>query len=65
RSTDSKSAPDRMEQSGEEFFKKTREGYLRIAESSVRKIFIIKANDDVEDIREQVKNIIDSFITNT
>ncbi|NBO71015.1 dTMP kinase [bacterium] len=65
RSTDSKSAPDRMEQSGEEFFKKTREGYLRIAESSERKIFIIKANDDVEDIREQVKNIIDSFITNT
>lgn len=62
RSTDKKSSPDRMEQSGEDFFKKTREGYLKIAEEGNRKIFVIQANEEVESIRLQVCSIVDSVI---
>jgi thymidylate kinase len=51
-----------MEQSGEDFFKKTREGYLKIAEEGNRKIFVIQANEEVESIRLQVCSIVDSVI---
>ena len=62
RSSRTNSSPDRMERSGEDFFRKTREGYLQIAKNSERKIFIIEANGHVEDIREEICNIVEPFI---
>lgn len=62
RSTDKKSSPDRMEQSGEEFFKKTKEGYLKIAEDTNRRIFVVQANEQVESIRLQVCSIVDTCL---
>ena len=62
RSSDSQSKPDRMERSGEEFFRKTKEGYLRIAETSERNIYVIQANEEVESIRQQVCSIVDTCI---
>ncbi|MGA1276870.1 MAG: dTMP kinase [Candidatus Kapaibacteriota bacterium] len=62
RSSHTNSSPDRMERSGEDFFRKTREGYLQIAKNSERKIFIIEANGHVEDIREEICNIVEPFI---
>lgn len=62
RSSDSQSKPDRMERSGEEFFRKTKEGYLRIAENSERNIYVIQANEEVESIRQQVCSIVDTCI---
>ncbi|MFZ9761262.1 MAG: dTMP kinase [Candidatus Kapaibacteriota bacterium] len=62
RSSHTNSSPDRMERSGEDFFRKTREGYLQIAKNSERKIFIIEANGHVEDIREAICNIVEPFI---
>jgi dTMP kinase len=62
RSNDNQTKPDRMERSGDAFFKRTKEGYLEIAKKSDRNIFIINANDAMNDIRQQVESIVNSYL---
>ena len=62
RSNDNQTKPDRMERSGDAFFERTKQGYLDIAKKSDRNIFIINANDAMNDIREQVESIIVSYL---
>ena len=62
RSNDNQTKPDRMERSGDAFFERTKQGYLEIAKKSDRKIFIINANDAMNDIREQVESIVESYL---
>lgn len=62
RSNDNKTKPDRMERSGDAFFERTKEGYLEIAKKSDRNIFIINANDAMNDILQQVESIVISYL---
>jgi dTMP kinase len=62
RSNDNQTKPDRMERSGDAFFERTKQGYLDIAKKSDRNIFIINANDALNDIREQVESIVVSYL---
>lgn len=62
RSNDNQTKPDRMERSGDAFFERTKQGYLEIAKKSDRNIFIINANDAMNDIREQVESIVKSYL---
>jgi dTMP kinase len=62
RSNDNQTKPDRMERSGDAFFERTKQGYLDIAKKSDRNIFIINANDAMNDIREQVESIVVSYL---
>jgi dTMP kinase len=62
RSNDNQTKPDRMERSGDAFFERTKQGYLDIAKKSDRNIFIINANDAMNDIREQVESIVESYL---
>jgi dTMP kinase len=62
RSNDNQTKPDRMERSGDAFFERTKQGYLDIAKKSDRNIFIINANDAMNDIREQVETIVVSYL---
>jgi len=62
RSNDNKTKPDRMERSGDAFFERTKEGYLEIAKKSDRNIFIINANDAMNDIRQQVESIVIRYL---
>lgn len=62
RSNDNQTKPDRMERSGDAFFERTKQGYLEIAKKSDRNIFIINANDAMNDIREQVESIVVSYL---
>ena len=47
---------DRIESSGNEFFQKVREGYLKIAENNQNRIKVIDAMQSIDDIN---KSIID------
>lgn len=58
RSSDTQTKPDRMEQSGDAFFERTKQGYLNIAHNAERKIFIINANDAMDEIFSQVQMIV-------
>jgi dTMP kinase len=62
RSNDNQTKPDRMERSGDAFFERTKQGYLEIAKKSDRNIFVINANDRMEDIREQVESIVNRYL---
>lgn len=62
RSNDNQTKADRMERSGDAFFERTKQGYLKIAKKSDRNIFIINANDAMNDIREQVASIVERYL---
>lgn len=62
RSHDNQTKADRMERSGDAFFERTKQGYLEIAKKSYRNIFIINANDAMNDIREQVESIVERYL---
>ena len=62
RSNDNQTKADRMERSGDAFFERTKQGYLKIAKKSDRNIFIINANDAMNDIREQVESIVERYL---
>lgn len=53
---------DRMESAGLEFFEKTRKGYLEIGKEEPDRVKVINSNDNIENIFDQVKNIIDKEI---
>ncbi|MFM6955984.1 MAG: dTMP kinase [Ignavibacteria bacterium] len=62
RSNDNKTKPDRMEQSGDAFFERTKQGYIELAQNANRNIFIIHAGDSMDDIRDQVETIVGRFL---
>jgi len=62
RSNDNKTKPDRMEQSGDAFFERTKQGYIELAQNANRNIFIIHAGDSMHDIRDQVETIVGRFL---
>lgn len=62
RSSDTQTKPDRMEQSGDAFFERTKQGYLNIAHNAERKIFIINANDAMDEIFTQVQMIVQQYM---
>ena len=62
RSNDNQTKADRMERSGDAFFERTKQGYLEIAKKSDRNIFIINANDAMNDMREQVASIVERYL---
>lgn len=49
---------DRIESAGIEFHNKVRNGYLEIAKEEPERVKVINANDSIENIFEQVKEII-------
>ena len=59
RSSDTQTKPDRMEQSGDAFFERTKQGYLNIAHNAERNIFVINANDGMDEIFSQVQMIVE------
>ncbi len=59
RSSDSQTKPDRMEKSGDAFFERTKQGYLNIAHNAERNIFVINANDGMDEIFSQVQMIVE------
>jgi dTMP kinase len=62
RSTDNHTKPDRMEQSGDAFFERTKQGYLEISKNTNRNIFIINANEAMDIIYMQVESIVKQFL---
>ena len=62
RSSDTQTKPDRMEQSGDAFFERTKQGYLNIAHNAERNIFIINANDAMDEIFTQVQMIVQQYM---
>lgn len=49
---------DRMESAGIEFFKKTREGYLEIAEQEPSRVKLLSGMDTIENIFEDLKKVV-------
>ena len=62
RSNDNQTKPDRMERSGDAFFERTKQGYLSIANNTDRNMFIINANDAMNDIFQQVQMIVQQYL---
>lgn len=48
---------DRMEASGNDFFERVRQGYLKIAQKEPNRIKVINAVDSIENIHSQVVNL--------
>ncbi len=53
---------DRMEASGIEFHKKVRNGYIQLQKDNSERIKLIDANNDIETVYENTKNIIMDLI---
>lgn len=56
------SEKDRMESAGLEFHQKVRQGYLKLASAEPDRIKVINANNSIEKVFEDTKNILDSLI---
>ena len=56
------SEKDRMESAGKEFHKKVRNGYLELQKENPNRIKLINANNSVETVFEDAKNIIMNLI---
>lgn len=52
---------DRMESAGIEFFEKARNGYLEIAKQEPERVKVINAQDSIDNIFKQVKEIVESY----
>ncbi len=55
---------DRMESLGTNFFKKVRNGYLELQKENPNRIKLINANNSIENVFSEVKNIIIELIKN-
>lgn len=53
---------DRMESAGIEFHNRVRYGYLELAKQEPDRIKVIDASQSIEEIHEEVKEIIDSYL---
>jgi len=54
-------APDKFESESEAFFERTRNEYLRRAEESPQRFFIVDSTRSIEDIREKLEEVIASL----
>lgn len=54
---------DRMESAGKEFFNRVRNGYLELAKQEPQRIKVIDSTKTIEEVFEDVKKIIDSYLT--
>ena len=52
---------DRMEESGEKFFKAVRQGYLEIAKTEPERVKIIDATQTIEEIHKQVVSLFEGL----
>lgn len=53
---------DRMENNGNDFFNRVRQGYLELAKLEPQRIKVINSTKSIEKVFEDVKNIINSYI---
>ena len=53
---------DRMESSGDDFFNRVRNGYLKIAENEPERVKVIDSTKSIDEVFENVKNIVKSYI---
>ncbi len=53
---------DRMESAGKEFFNRVRNGYLELAKQEPQRIKVINSTKSIEEVFENVKAIINSYI---
>ena len=56
------SEKDRMESAGIEFHKKVRNGYLEIAKEEPQRVKVINANNTIEKVFEDTKEVLDKFL---
>ena len=54
-------APDKFESESEAFFERTRNEYLRRAEESPQRFFIVDSTRSIEDIREKLEEVVASL----
>lgn len=54
---------DRMESAGKEFFNRVRNGYLELAKQEPQRIKVINSTKSIDEVFEDVKKIIDSYLT--
>ncbi len=53
---------DRMEQSGNEFFNRVREGYLAIAKNEPDRVKVIDSTKSIADVQNDVLKIVENYI---
>ena len=58
-----KQSSDRLEDTGIEFYKRIREGYLKIAENEIERIKVINADKSITQIKDEVWEFVLSKIT--
>ncbi len=54
---------DRMESAGKDFFNRVRNGYLELAKQEPQRIKVIDSTKTIEEVFEDVKNIINLYLT--
>jgi len=54
---------DRMENAGMEFFNRVRNGYLKLAKQEPQRIKVVDSTQSIEEVFEDVKAIINSYLT--
>ena len=57
-----RTSKDRLEQERIEFYEKVRQGYLKLAEMSPRRIIVIDANRDFAKVASQILEIVEGFL---
>ena len=57
-------AKDRIEAEGLEFFKRVRENYLAQAKKDPKRFRIIRADQELSEVKEQLQQVIDSLLAN-
>ena len=58
-----KQSSDRLEDTGIEFYKRIREGYLKIAENKIERIKVINADKSITQIKDEIWEFVLSKIT--
>lgn len=54
--------PDRMEQSGDEFFTRARTGYLQIAKDDPNRVFLLNARSSIDELQQSIWDIVSGII---
>jgi dTMP kinase len=54
-------APDKFESESEAFFERTRNEYLRRAEESPQRFFIVDSTRSIDDIRKELQELLASL----
>ena len=57
-----RSAPDRFEREGGEFFKRVRDEYLRIAREQPQRVRVIDASRPLDEVQLQIRRVMEPFL---